>query len=147
MMRTKTSKWFEVKVCYDKVMEDGCEKKVTETYVVEALSFTEAEARIIKGMSAYISGDLSVVNINPMKFKEVVFNEDVESEQYYKVRLLFVIIDEKTEREKKSPVLYLVQASSFDECKSTIRQMMDHTIIDYQVSMVSETKIIDVFEA
>lgn len=146
-MRTKTSKWFEVKVSYDKVMEDGSEKKVTETYVVEAMTFTEAEAKIIKDMRTYISGDFDVVNINPMKFKELVFNEQEYCDLYYKAKLLFVTIDEKTEKEKKTPVSYLVQAASFDDCKNTIRKLMDDTIIDYQISSVAETKILDVFES
>ncbi len=146
-MRTKTSKWFEVKVSYDKVMEDGSEKKVTETYVVEAMTFTEAEAKIIEDMRAYISGDFDVVNINPMKFKELVFNEQEYCDLYYKAKLLFVTIDEKTEKEKKTPVCYLVQAASFDDCKNAIRKLMDDTMIDYQISSVSETKILDVFES
>ena len=55
-MRTRTSTWFECKIRYDKMMEDGMQKKITELYVVDALSFTEAESSIIDEMSAYISG-------------------------------------------------------------------------------------------
>lgn len=143
-MRTKTGKWFEVKVSYGKVMDDGYEKKVAETYVVEAMSFTEAEALIIKEMR--ISDDLDVVNINPVKFHENVFNDQENCDIYYKAKLLFVTIDEKTGKEKKAPIYYLVQAASFDDCKNAIRKIMDSTMIDYQVSSVSETKIMDVFE-
>lgn len=147
MMRTKSGKWFEVKVSYDKVMDDGNEKKAVETYVVEALSFTEAEAIIIREMQDYISGDFSVMNINPMKFKEVVFDDREPTVYYYKAKLMFITLDEKTEKEKRTPVYYLVQATSFDNCKNTIRQLMDSTMIDYQITSVSETKIIDVFES
>lgn len=146
MMRTKSGKWFEVKVSYDKVMEDGNEKKAIETYVVEALSFTEAEAIIIREMQEYISGDFSVMNINPMKFKEVVFDDREPTVYYYKAKLMFITLDEKTEKEKRTPVYYLVQATSFDNCKNTIRQLMDSTMIDYQITSVSETNIMDVFE-
>lgn len=145
-MRTKTSDWFEVKMRYDKVHEDGYEKKVTESYVVEALSFGEAEKTAIEFLGSYVSGEIQVVNINPMKFQEVFFNEQELCDRYYKAILQFITIDEKTEREKHTQVYYLVQASSFDNCKDTIRTIMDDTMIDYQIASVSETKFIDVIE-
>lgn len=145
-MRTKTSDWFEVKMRYDKVHEDGYERKVTESYVVEALSFGEAEKKAIEFLGSYVSGEIQVVNINPMKFQEVFFNEQESCDRYYKAILQFITIDEKTEREKHTQVYYLVQASSFDNCKDTIRTIMDDTMIDYQIASVSETKFIDVIE-
>lgn len=131
---------------YDKVHEDGYEKKVTESYVVEALSFGEAERIGIEFLSQYVSGEIQVVNINPMKFHEVFFNEQESCDRYYKAILQFITIDEKTEREKHTQVYYLVQASSFDNCKDTIRTIMERTMIDYQIASVSETKVIDVIE-
>ena len=145
-MRTKTSNWFEVKMRYDKVHEDGYEKKVTESYVVDALSFGEAEKTAIEFLGSYVSGEIQVVNINPMKFQEVFFNEQESCDRYYKAILQFITIDEKTEREKHTQVYYLVQASSFDNCKDTIRTIMDGTMVDYQIASVSETKVIDVIE-
>lgn len=145
-MRTKTSNWFEVKLRYDKVHEDGSEKKVTESYVVEALSFGEAEKTAMEFLGSYVSGEIQVVNINLMKFQEVFFNEQELCDRYYKAILQFITIDEKTEREKHTQVYYLVQASSFDNCKDTIRTIMDDTMIDYQIASVSETKFIDVIE-
>ena len=145
-MRTKTSDWFEVKMRYDKVHEDGYEKKVTESYVVEALSFGEAEKTAMEFLGSYVSGEIQVVNINLMKFQEVFFNEQESCDRYYKAILQFITIDEKTEREKHTQVYYLVQASSFDNCKDTIRTIMDDTMIDYQIASVSETKVIDVIE-
>lgn len=145
-MRTKTSNWFEVKMRYDKVHEDGYEKKVTESYVVEALSFGEAEKTALEFLGSYVSGEIQVVNINPMKFQEVFFNEQESCDRYYKATLQFITIDEKTEREKHTQVYYLVQASSFDNCKDTIRTIMDGTMVDYQIASVSETKVIDVIE-
>lgn len=145
-MRTKSSVWFEVKLRYDKVHEDGYEKKVTESYVVDALSFGEAEETAVEFLGSYVSGEIQVVNINPMKFHEVFFNEQESCDRYYKVILQFITIDEKTEREKHTQVYYLVQASSFDNCKDTIRSIMERTMIDYQIASVSESKVIDVIE-
>ena len=145
-IRTRTSDWFEVKLRYDKVHEDGYEKKVTESYVIDALSFGEAEKTAMEFLGSYVSGEIQVVNINPMKFHEVFFNEQESSDRYYKAILQFITIDEKTEREKHTQVYYLVQASSFDNCKDTIRTIMDRTMIEYQIASVSETKVIDVIE-
>ena len=145
-MRTKSSIWFEVKLRYDKVHEDGHEKKVTESYVVKALSFGEAEKTAIEFLGGYVSGEIQVVNINPMKFREVFFNEQESCDRYYKAILQFITIDEQTEREKHTQVYYLVQASSFDNCKDSIRTIMDGTMVDYQIASVSETKVIDVIE-
>ena len=145
-MRTKSSIWFEVKLRYDKVHEDGYEKKVTESYVVEALSFGEAEKTAIESLGGYVSGEIQVVNINPMKFREVFFNEQESCDRYYKAILQFITIDEQTEREKHTQVYYLVQASSFDNCKDSIRTIMDSTMVDYQIASESETKVIDVIE-
>ena len=145
-MRTKTSDWFEVKMRYDKVHEDGYERKVTESYVVDALSFGEAEKTAMEFLGSYVSGEIQVVNINLMKFHEVFFNEQESCDRYYKAILQFITIDEKTEREKHTQVCYLVQASSFDNCKDTIRTIMERTMVDYQIASVSETKVIDVIE-
>lgn len=145
-MRRKVSDWFEVKLRYDKVHEDGYEKKVVESYVVDALSFGEAEKRAVEFLGNYASGEIQVVNINPMKFHEVFFNEKETCDKYYKTILQFVTLDEKRGNEKHTQVSYLIQASSFDNCKDTIRMIMNDTMIDYQIVAVSETKIIDVIE-
>ena len=109
-MRSRTANWFICKIRYEKVMEDGLQKKVTEQYVVDALSFSEAEANIIEEMSSYISGEFEVVEIDRCVYKEIFFSDDEAADKWYKAKLKFVTIDEKTDKEKKSTVNYLVQA-------------------------------------
>ena len=145
-MRTKTSKWFEVKLRYDKVHDNGSEKKVTESFVIEAFSFGEAEKIALESLGSSVSGEIQVININPMKFNEVIFDEEESCDRYYKAKLQFITLDEKTGKEMPKHFYYLVQASSFDNCKDTIRKMKQSTLIDYQIAAVSETKIIDVVE-
>lgn len=125
-MRTKTSNWFEVKMRYDKVHEDGYEKKVTESYVIEALSFGEAEKTAIEFLGGYVSGEIQVVNINPMKFQEVFFNEQGSCDRYYKAILQFITIDEKTEREKRKAHAGLLSGTGF-----FFRQLQGHYPNDY----------------
>ena len=145
-MRSRTSNWMECIIRYEKTMEDGLQKNVTEKYVLDALSFTEAESRIIEEMSSYISGGFTVVNINPCSFKEIFFSDEDMADKWYKAKLQFITIDEKTEKEKRSNVYYLVQAGSFDGAKKNIDEVMVGTMIDYVIAKVEETKYMDVFE-
>ena len=145
-MRCKGSEWFEVKFAYDKTMENGAEKHVTELYAVEALSFTEAEAKIVEEMSHYVSGDYEIKAIAIPQYKEIWFSDNNSDDKYYKAKLQFVTIDEKTNKEKKSNVFYLVQAGSFDAAKKYIEETMKGTMIDYDIASLKETAVIDVFE-
>ena len=145
-MRTRTANWFICKIRYEKVMEDGLQKTVTEIYVVDALSFTEAEARITEEMSSYISGEFDVQEIDRAVFKEIFFSDEDMADKWYKAKLQFITIDEKTEKEKRTNVYYLVQAGSFEGARKNIDEVMGGTMIDYVISSVSETKIMDVFE-
>ena len=145
-MRSKTATWFECKVRYEKVMENGTEKKVTEQYVVDALSFSEAEKRIIEEMSAYISGEYEITDVKKAQYKEVFFSDADLEDRYYKAKLQFITINERTEKEKRSNVTYLVQAATLDGAVTHINEVMNGTMIDYEKSNIAETKIMDVFE-
>lgn len=145
-MRSRTANWFICKIRYEKVMEDGLQKKITEQYVVDALSFTEAEARITEQMSQYISGVFEVVEIDRCVFKEVFFSDEYSADKWYKAKLQFITIDEKTEKEKKTAVYYLVQGSSLENARKNVDEVMGGTMIDYSIAGVNETKIMDVFE-
>lgn len=181
-MRSITATWFECKIRYEKTMEDGLQKKVTEQYVVDALSFSEAEKRITEEMSAYISGEYEITDVKKAQYKEVLFmsegakmfhnevdemtralqkgdkqkaeevfhrpleQQDNTDTMYYKAKLQFITIDEKTEKEKRSNVTYLVEATSLDNAVQNINTAMRGTMIDYTKSNIAETKIIDVFE-
>ena len=145
-MRTKTSEWFECKVQYDKVTEDGTNKKVTELYVVEAISFTEAESRIVKEMSQYISGEYEVKDIKKAKYNEIWLSDDVSADRYYKAKLQFITLDEKSGKEKRSNFVSLVEASTLNNAIKGIDEVMGKTAIDYTSVEAKETKIIDVIE-
>lgn len=138
--------WFECKIRYEKMMDDGIQKKVTETYVVDALSFSEAEERIIEEMSSYISGEFNVTDIKKAPYGEIYFSDQEMADRWYKAKLMFITIDEKSEKEKASAVNYLIQAGSFNGVVKSIDEFMGKTMNDYTVSNVAETKIMDVFE-
>ncbi|MBQ3877264.1 MAG: DUF4494 domain-containing protein [Prevotella sp.] len=145
-MRSRTANWFECRLKYEKMGEDGLQKKVTETYVVDALSFTEAEQRIMEEMSSYISGEFEVNDIKKAAYKEIFFSDEESADRWYKTKLEFITIDEKTEKEKRSAVNYLVQAGTLNAAVKNIDEVMGGTMIDYVIASVAETKLMDVFE-
>lgn len=145
-MRSRTANWFECKIRYEKTQEDGLQKKVTENYTVDALSFTEAEQRIMEEMSSYISGEFEVNDIKKAPYKEIFFDDSESADRWYKAKLQFITIDEKTDKEKRSNVNYLVQAGTLNGAVKNIDEVMGGTMIDYAIASVAETTLMDVFE-
>ena len=145
-MRSRTAIWFEAKVRYDKTMENGDLKKVTETYVIDALSFGEAEKRILEEMGSYVSGKIDVCGLKIAPYKEIFFADSDMADRWYVAKLAFITIDEKTDKEKKTRACYLVNAGNINAAIKNIGEVMAGTMIDYDTLNVSETQILDVFE-
>ena len=136
-LRSRTSTWFECKVRYEKTQEDGNDKLVNELYVVDALSFTEAEASIIDNMAVYVSGELKIANINPANYNEIFFSDIDDDDLWFKARLAFITIDEKKDKEKRTYVNYLIQAKSIERAKRYVDEVMGKTMIDYELKSLS----------
>ncbi len=137
--------WFECKVRYDKMQENGMVKKVNEPYLVDALTFTEAETRIVEEMKPYISGEYSLSSVKKTKIAEIFFNED--GDRYYLVKVNMITLDEKSGAEKKSTTQILVQASDFEDSLKKFLAGMGGTMADFEVASIAETMIMDVFPA
>lgn len=135
--------YFECKVSYEKMLENGMQKKVTEPYLVDALSFTEAEARIIEEIRPFITGEFTVTDVKRARLSELFFNEN--GDRYYKVKVYFITQDEKTGAEKKISAQMLAQASDLKEAIAVLEEGMKGTMADYVIASVSETPIMDVF--
>lgn len=141
----RLDKLFECGIRYEKTMEDGSQRKVMELYIVQACSFTEAEARFTREMSAFISGESEVVSEKITNYSEIVPSASAEADKWYKVKLNYLTINERTCKEKKTPMLYLVQAKDIDDARRLTDAFMSPTAIDYTTEAVQETKIMDVF--
>lgn len=138
--------FFEVRVRYEKMMETGSNKQVTEPYLVDALSFTEAEARIIQEMSPFISGEFRVKVVKQVNYSELFFSNDVKADIWYKAKLAFVALDEKKSgAEKKTYTNILVQAFDLRDAVKKLDENMKGTLADYRIVSISETKIMDVY--
>ena len=134
--------YFLVKVRYDKMMDNGTQKTVTEPYLVDALTFTEAEARISEEIKPYVSGEYMVSAISRYKIAESFLEK---GDRYYRCKLEYITLDEKSGSEKKQGVFFLVGASTIEEARNTIESEMKKTMIDYDIVKIEETKIMDVF--
>ena len=145
-MRSRTAMWFECKIRYEKIMEDGLPKKINDVYVVDALSFSEAEERIIEEMSSYISGEIEIVDVKIAPYGEIFFADDNLADQWFKAKLSFITIDERSNKEKRTSMMYLVNAGNISSAINNIDKVMSGTMIDYVTTSISATKIFDVFE-
>ena len=145
-MRSRTATWFECKIRYEKTMEDGLPKKINDVYVVDALSFSEAEERIIEEMSSYISGEIEIVDVKIAPYREIFFADDSLADQWFKAKLSFITIDERSNKEKRTSMMYLVNAGNISSVINNIDKVMSGTMIDYVTTSISATKIFDVFE-
>lgn len=136
--------WFECKVRYDKMQENGMVKKVNEPYLVDALTFTEAESRIVEEMKPYISGEYSISSEKKTKISEIFYHEG--GDRYYLVKAAFISYDNKTDTEKKSISQILVQACDLEEALNNFNEGMKGTMDDYTIISIAETAIMDIFK-
>jgi len=135
---------FECKVKYEKIDEQsGAEKKVSETYLIDAVSFTEAESRIYKEMESMIRGEFVVTNIRKANYTEIFENED--GDIWFKSKISFVSIDEKSGKEKKISNQILVLASDIKDAFDKIHEGMGGMTIDFDINAITESPILDFF--
>ncbi len=145
-MRSRTAVWYETKVKYDRMMDNGLLKTTSELYVVDALSFAEAESYVTASMRSFVSGDFKITNIVEASYKEIFFSDEKKDDRWYKAKLQFITIDEETERERRQNMYYLLQADTLACAVRYIDEIMSKTMIDYVIVSVAETAIMDVYE-
>lgn len=136
---------FECGVRYNKTLENGSQKKVTELYVVSGVSFGDAETRFIEEISPFISGDFTVSTIKRANYTEIIQTDDTTAEYWFKCKVNFITLDEKTGKESKKGCYMLVLASSTEDAGVKLKEFMKGTVSDYQITSVSETNVYDVF--
>lgn len=135
--------WFECKVRYDKTQENGSAKKVTEPYLVDALTFTEAETRITEEQRPFISGEFDVATVKRSRIADIAFND--EGDKWYLAKVGLISVDPKSGVEKRTISQILVQASGFKSAFDNLLTYMKGTLSDYDIVSISETPLIDVY--
>ena len=136
--------WFLTKIRYEKVMENGIQKKVTEPYLVDALSFTEAEARITEEMTPFISSEFTVSDISRAHYSEIFTSEEDSADKWYAGRLAFITV-EVSGKEKRTYTNVLVQAADIHDAMKKLDEGMKGTMADYSSISLKETAIVDVY--
>lgn len=140
------SEWFECKVRYDKTLENSLIKKVTETYLVDALSFTEAEKRFIEEITPFMTGEFIVTDIKRARISELFDSEDLSDDRWFRARIAYITLDEKTGVEKRTAQNVLIQANDFHKAINRLDEGMKGTLGEWVIVTVTETAIIDVFK-
>ena len=144
-MRTRTAKWYETTVRYER--SKGDENNIaTEAYAVDALSFAEAEQRITEEMEPYCSGEFDVKKITIAPYAEVFFSEDEDDDKFFRATVAIITLDERTGKEKKNNVNYLVQAENIETARRYVVDAFFNTAMEYEINRLVETKILDAFE-
>lgn len=139
------NEWFECKIKYEKTMDNGQMKMVTEPYLVDAINFTEAEKRIIEEMTPFMTGEFQVADIKRARYAELFETLGDEADRWFKCKLTFVTLDEKSGAEKKTSQNVLVQASDLRGAIKRLDEGMKGSMMDYVISSVAETPIMDVY--
>ena len=141
------TEWFECKVKYDKTMEDGLIKSTNETYLVDAISFTEAEKRFIEEIEPFMVGEFVVTDIKRARLSEVMESEDLTDDKWFKARVAYITIDEKKGTEKRAVQSILVQAKDFRTSLKNLDKGMHGKLGDWAIVSITETKIMDIFKS
>lgn len=137
--------WFECKVRYDKTMENGLSKQVTETYLVDALSFTEAERRFIEEIEPFMGGEFTVTDIRRTKIAELFESNDGLADRWFKCKVAFITLDEKTGAEKRANQMMMVQAIDLRDAVKALDKAMEGNLGDYVIVSVAESPVMDVY--
>ena len=121
------------------------QKKVTDTFLVDALSFTEAEARVIEEVTPFVSGEMDVASVKKTKITEI-FRDD-SADKWYLVKVAFITIDEKTAQEKRAISQILVAGNNFKGAYDNFMEGMKGTMADFDIVTLQETNILDIYAA
>ena len=135
--------WFETKVAYTKLDQDGRERKVTESYLIDAVSYTDAEARVVTELQQVIRGEFKITDIKQSNIIEILPHES--GEYYWKARIAIVTIDERAGKEKKVNNYFLVQADDFKEALQRLEEGLSYILVPYNTTGMNISPIVDVF--
>ena len=136
--------WYECKIRYEKTI-DGKTKKVNESYLVDGLTYTEAETRILETLCQYISGEYTITNIKRSRIIEIFTSEVDAYDRWFNCKITIITLDEEKGVEKKTPQLMLVHADTIDTALARLREGLKDTLYDYTIVSIAESPILDYF--
>lgn len=137
--------YIESSVKYERQVENGALKKVTERFIVECNSFGEAEQRLLEEVGPFASGSLDVWDMKRVQFMEIFESSDESADKFFKVRISIIVLDEEAGKERRTSATILVQASDIPNALDRMREAMKGYMLDFDIANISETKIMDVY--
>ncbi len=137
--------YIESNVKYERQAEDGLLKKVTERYIVDAISFSEAENRLLEEVGPFAAGEVIVNDMKRVQYMELFETTDESADKFFKVRISILYVDEETGKERRQTANLLVQASDIPNSLERMREAMKGYMLDFDIVNVADTKIMDVY--
>ena len=134
--------WFTIKVKYTKQLEDGRLKRVTEPYLVDAISFTDAEARIYEEVGTNIKGEFLITGISKTDYADIFYYEDADD--WYKCKLTYVSVDADSGKEKKMSNNFLVTAGTVKEAYERIKESLSDMTVTFEIPSIMLSPIVEV---
>lgn len=144
-MRSVTKSWFIATAKYDFINDSGVQVKVTGNYAVDAVNLTELEGKTLDFLANYFNGEINIVKAGLAPFHEILFSDKDDEDKYYEIKVKLITLDERTGKEKKSAVPYLVQGKSTSNAEQNVRTALNGS--DYEITKVAESSILDVVES
>lgn len=139
--------WYKFRIKHSKILDSGKKKNVNSEYLVDAMSFTETEARAIKTANETIcTRDFDIVAISRENVSEIIRSEGNDEDPWFKATVAIVIIDDATEEPKETPQVIYVQASDTHDADTVLREHMKDTIEDWDIKSITKTKVIEVLD-
>jgi hypothetical protein len=135
--------WFTVRVKYTKQLENGTFKRVSEPYLLAAMSFTDAEARIYEELGSVIRGEFNVVGINRTELHDIFAYDDADV--WYKVKVTYEAEGDEEEKKKKISQNFLVSAHSVKDAYDRIKESLSILLVDFQIPSISVSPIVEIF--
>ncbi len=134
--------WYTVKVKFTKEYQDGTLKRVTEPYLVNSYSFTDAEARIYQEVGEFVRGEFLVTSISKTEFADIFHYDDAED--WYKCKVSYVTEDDNG-KEKKVNNNFLVSAHNVKEAYTRIEESLKGLMVSYEIPMINLTPIVEIY--
>jgi hypothetical protein len=139
--------WFEVGIRYEKLMDNGMQKKVTENYLIDSLSFTESESRAIEELTKYISGEFEVKTMKKSNISEIFTSGEEKDDMYFRAKIGFITLDEKSGAEKRAVTNVLVQADKLETAVEYLNEKwLKNSMSDGVIISVAESNIVDIYQ-
>ena len=139
-----TANWFECRVKYKKVNEEGQEKKVSEMYLLDAVSYTEAESRITEALREMAQGDFQIAGLKKSNISEWVESTNESDDRLYKAKVAIMDVEEISGKEKKSFQYFLVAGGSIQTALANLEKSLSTYVVPYEIDAITDTSFIDV---